>query len=55
MLTLRTFTVSILGAHKDTVHFVGEEYDEPFVKRFLIDNEGASRDIIVKLIREVKR
>lgn len=54
-LTLRTFTITLHGRKTGEVYFVGEEYDIRTVKKFLIDVDGMSRDIEVKLVREVTK
>lgn len=55
MLTLRTFRITLHGAPQGIVDFVGPEYDIKSVKKFLVDNDKMSREIEVKLIKEIQK
>lgn len=54
-ITLRTFRVTLRGSPLGTMYFVGPEYTEEKAKQFLISEDGMSRDIQVKLVREVTK
>lgn len=52
-LTLRTFAVTLHGTRKSTVEFIGPEFTEQAVRKFLIEVCHEDKYIVVKLIREV--
>lgn len=54
MIIIRTFLITH-GHDTDTVHFVGPEYDEKSVYKFLVENDKMDKAIVVKQIREVKK
>lgn len=55
MITARIFEITLDGIPIDRVYFVGPEYDAETVRKFLIGNDGANKDIQVRQIKEVKR